>query len=110
MCDICVSATTELETFLDDLQSRYPGTTVEGTDVPPSHHITTALTASLRARLIQEGKFMVAKEAAKRGMTPEAFERQLVAQIRAEQSKQQPMRPSGGGLFGNKPADDERWH
>lgn len=50
MCDICVDATKELQVFLKQLQERYPGGTVDGITVSPTHHVSVAvLTAAAMA-------------------------------------------------------------
>ena len=43
MCDVCGKAAEELRTFLKDLEDKYPGTTVDGVEVPRDHHVSIAV-------------------------------------------------------------------
>ena len=55
MCEMCVSANKELETFLTELEEKYPGTQLEdGTPVERDHHVFVALIATYQKRIMSQ--------------------------------------------------------
>jgi hypothetical protein len=66
MCEICQTAGTKLEKFLDQLVAEHPGTTVDGQTVDAEHHMQTALAVTTVNRLEPELREYVATSLAKR--------------------------------------------
>jgi hypothetical protein len=69
MCEICQTAGTKLEKFLDQLVAEHPGTTVDGQTVDAEHHMQTALAVTTVQRLAPELREYVATTLAQRHLT-----------------------------------------
>lgn len=101
MCDICAKAGEELFQFAQELQQKYPGTTVNhgGKDYPvaPGHHVFVAAQGLAEATAIQEARFVVEQKAREAGLTLEEFVEQTM-----KQDYNRGVRSNHGGLFGSK--------
>lgn len=87
MCDICRNAQADLAGFLNQLEQKYPGTTVRGEAVDPTHHVDVAVIAEATYRY-------------QRMMQDAAIKAQLAGEQTSPRSEQVgPARPTAG-IFG----------